>query len=243
MTIEDLIVEFLSYVGVQRTSSSFQNNVHPLTADEATSMLNTLNLMLDGWYGKGIQTNALIEENFSLTASQPSFTIGPNGVFNTSLPIKIKNAWLQDQNNIIYPLNVLLTRDEYFAQTDSQIAGGIPTALYFDGLSPIGTIYLYPMLNAVENSTFTLHLISEKNFAEFTSIALSFTLAPSWEEAIAYNAALRAAQKFNQTASPEVVKIARDSLQIVAAQCVDRQPMKYGFRKKTFYNFFSGQAS
>jgi hypothetical protein len=70
-----------------------------LTTAEQTYYLGKLNAMVESWSLDRRMCYSVKQENFSLTASTGTYTIGVGGTFNTARPTKILNAFIRDSAN------------------------------------------------------------------------------------------------------------------------------------------------
>jgi hypothetical protein len=174
------------------------------TSDESNDALTAVNAMLDAWRNEKLMCYALQEESLTLSASDGEYTIGPSGNLNTVRPTAIEAAWILE-NGISYPLDPI-TDEEYAALPDKATASDWPDVFNYRGTVPTGTLFLYPLPNA----TRTLKLLTR---APLTALTLVGTVAlpPGWEDALAYNLAVRIAPEYETSASPEVAAIARES--------------------------------
>src|SRR5688500_1268969 len=89
------------------------------SASQLADALDAVNVLLDSWSNDNLLCIAIVREEFTLTAGQSSRTMGPSGNFNTTRPIDIENATIEDQSaspTAEYPLTII-GRDEYAAIT------------------------------------------------------------------------------------------------------------------------------
>ncbi len=184
------------------------------TAAEAVDALDSLNSLLSSWSGDSLITPATVQESFALIASQNSYTIGSGLNFDTSKPLRVVGAFIRDSSNIDYPVT-LLTRNRYNALSDKTTEGR-PTNLFYDpGIAQqatqTGTIYLYLTPDAV----YTLYLVSEKAFTEFSNLTTAFTFPDTYKRAMIYNLAVELAPEYERAVSPDVREIADKSKQII----------------------------
>jgi len=180
-------------------------------SDEANDGLVSLNTMLDSWSNESLALYATLQENFALVASTNSYTIGSGGVFNTTRPVKITNAFIRDSNNIDIPVKVLRSRDSYDLITLKTSSSTYPQYLYYDTAFPLGTIYLWPTPSAVT----TLYLDSYKQLQQFAALTTALAMPPGYERAIVYNLAMEIASEYGVTPSPIVMSIAVESKAIL----------------------------
>lgn len=179
-----------------------------LTSDEQTAYLAVLNNMMDSWSLERLMCYQILQESFSLTTSDGSYTIGSGGDFNTTRPTKIVDpCFIRNSSNNDYPIQII-DAQAYGRITLKTVDGSYPGYLFYDGAyaSGLGTIYLYPEPSA----SLTLYINSWKQLQTFAAIGTTVSLPPGYERAIQANLAIELAAGYTN-ASPELVKIARDS--------------------------------
>ena len=183
------------------------------SSDEIVDGLSALLGMLSSWSVSGLNVYARALESFPFVPSQGVYTIGTGGDFNTDRPTQIISAYFRD-GQIDYPLMII--DDQTFAQISFKGEISIPLYINYTNSYPLGQIRVYP----VPSSQYTLFLLSEKPFSEYT-IDEEVDLPPGWERAIIYNLALELAPDFGQPASPELVGIANRAMANIQTQ-IDR---------------------
>lgn len=178
------------------------------TAAEAADGLEAMNAMVSDWNNDRLMCFAYQTESLTLSSGDPSYTVGTSGDLNTTRPIEIVNAYI-DQSNISYPVEIM-TEDYYASISDKTLAGDWPTHLLFRPTiaSSLATVIVWP----VPNATRTLKLTTRIQVASFASTSTTVTLPPGWEKALAYNLAVELAPEFETAAKPEVVAGATRSL-------------------------------
>jgi hypothetical protein len=219
-TAQDFITQALAMINVGALGET-------IPTAQLNAAFDVLNNMLDSWSGRSLLTTALIQEDFVLTANKGVYTIGSSygtmpvitADFNTARPIEIVSAFIQDSNDVQYPVQVV-PRETYDSYTDKLITGEVtrPQALYFDPgvtqqTAQWGTVNLYPYPDSAD--TYTLYIDSEKAFTEFASLSAVVTFPPVYRRAIISNLALELAPLYGKTLHPEVLEIAHESMRIV----------------------------
>jgi hypothetical protein len=175
------------------------------SADEADDGLEALNDLIGSWSNESLLIYARLSESFPLVSGTASYTIGSGGDFNTTRPLQILSAFTRiggtDYNMAI------INGVEYDKIIQKSITSADPEVLYYDGNSALGTITLYPV-----PSTGTLHIRSEKQLTEFTTLDTDLSLPPGWDRALIYSLAIEQAPDYGQPVTPELVALASDSL-------------------------------
>jgi hypothetical protein len=204
-TARDLIEKAMQKIGVLAEGET-------PTAQQAEDGLDALNLMLESWAGSTLLTSAQIQETFSLVSGTATYSIGANQTFNSTKPFEVTSAFVRDSANNDTPLDIV-SRELYDDKGDKTSAA-TPAILFYDPgatqqANQTGTVKLYPTPDA----SYSLVMTSEKPFTAFTDINTSVTFAPGYKRAIIYNLAIELAPEYGATASAEVVKIAKESLE------------------------------
>jgi hypothetical protein len=178
-----------------------------LTSNEQTECLAELNLMLDSWGTQKSFAYHTVQESHALSSSVGSYTIGSGGTINTTRPTRIVDpCFIRDSSNYDSPVQII-DKDSYGKIVVKGTDGSYPTYLYYDPGFPLGTIYVYPEPQA----GLTLYFNSWKQLGSVSTISAQVSLPPGYETAIVFNYAIFAAGGY-QSVSPEVAKIAKDSL-------------------------------
>jgi hypothetical protein len=200
MTVRELIRKSMLLIG---TISSGEN----LSADEAADGLASLNDLLDSWSTDGLLIPAMAREEFTLTPSQASYTIGTSGNFNTTNPQIIEEARLLETSGTAFEIPIkIYSVQEYADIKIKTLTSSQPEALYFQRASPLSTIYLYP----VPSTANKLVLYSRKALSNFASVNDSIALPPGYQRALRYNLALELAVEYGKQAREEIVMTAQD---------------------------------
>lgn len=199
-TPSSLIIAALQMIGEKEIGAT-------LSTDEQTAYLAKLNMMMESWSIQRLLIYQILQENFALTTSTGTYTIGSGGAFNTTRPIKITNAFVRS-GTTDYDLTIIPV-DSYNRIPQKTVDGSYPTELYYDTAFAAGlaTIYLYPEPSA----GLTLYIDSWKQLQTFATISTTVVLPPGYELAIVSNLAIFLSAGF-RSVQAEVIKIARDSL-------------------------------
>lgn len=177
------------------------------TSDEQADGLIALNAMVEAWRNDRLMAYALQEESLTLTASSTSRTIGPTGNLVTTRPVAIEGAWILE-SSVTYKVRMLSTREEYSSIPDKTTTSDWPEVAYYEAAMSDGTLYYYPSPNASR----TMKLLTRVPVTSFAATSTTVTLPPGWEDALAFNLAVRFAPALQVPASPEVRAIAIDTL-------------------------------
>lgn len=192
------------------------------SADETADALVALNAMLDSWRNDRLLCFAYQTETLTLAASDSSYTIGTGGDLSTTRPVEIVQAYItsSDQDYPLRPMN----EAEYAAIFDKTQEADWPDRYLFRPsiASSLATLIVYP----VPNATRTLKLTTRVVVSAFSAATDSVTLPPGWEAAIDANLAIELAPEYGTSASPEVRRMAAQSLAGIKLTNAAAQPKR-----------------
>jgi hypothetical protein len=178
-----------------------------------------------------------------------SYTIGPNGQFNTGLdsvrPARIASAFVRQQygspNPIDYPLMVLNSMEDYNWITIKNLVAGPGEAIFLDTGWPLGQVFIWPVPMA---NVYELHVtLYEQLPYRFAAQTTPVTLPYQYYAAILYNLGMRLRPKYRLGTYPgdHLPGMARDSLAVLRAgqAQITRLHMPSALRRRGTYNIFS----
>lgn len=175
-------------------------------AGEMADGLTALNGMFGSWANERLLINAIVREEFTLTAGTAQYTLGTGGTLNTARPSKIERAGLEivtgSQTSEI-PLEII-TSDKYASIAIKDLQSTLPQMVYPDGAYPLQTLSFYP----VPSTANTFVMYSWKPLAAITDAATDISVPPGYDDAIDYNLAVRLAPEFGKPVSQEVLNLA-----------------------------------
>lgn len=196
------------------------------TADMAADALDRLNAMIDSW---AIQRGTIqgIDRNvFTLVVGQGGptspYVIGTGSQFALARPVWIVSAAIiqgTGQTLTEYPMNVVITADEYTAICQKNTRSTIPTVLYYEGVSS-GNIFLWPVPSS---AAFTLAIYSPVAVSQFADYnTTSYTLASGYQLAIETNLAIQLLPEYPRAQpDPLLLKMATESLAYIKRLNID----------------------
>lgn len=179
-----------------------------LTAVEQTYYLGKLNSMVESWSLNRSLCYQILQENFALTVSTGTYSIGTGATFNTARPNKIISAFVRDSANADSNVKVI-PYDAYDSITLKSVAASYPRYLYYDqgyDSSGFGTIKISPFPIA----GLTLYFDSAKQLQSFASVSTALLMPPGYQRAIESNFTIETAPGL-KSVQPEVIRIARES--------------------------------
>lgn len=201
-TVRDLINGSLRLINVLADGET-------ATASQHSDALSVLNQMIESWSIENLIIFFTTREEFTLTPSDGSYTIGSSGDFNTTRPIDIESAMLEDQSvspTVEYPLELITSRQ--WAEIDiKDLESPLPIKLYYDPTFPLATLKLWP----IPSTAHKLVLYSKKALTEFASINTAISLPPGYWKALRFNLADELAPEYGKEASATVKTIASEA--------------------------------
>jgi hypothetical protein len=214
VTGRDAATAVLKLIGVLAPGEDMDNS-------DAEDCLASLNRMLGTWANQRLMIPVVVQEEFSLTTGDQEYSMGSGANFDTSRPVGLQDATIEDQSQsptIEYPLTVL-TASEWASIAQKESGNSIPTHIYLEPSYPNATVHLYPKPQA--NLKVVLYSLKP-----LTALALDteISLAPGYEDAIVSNGALRVAPEYGKTPDAMVIKMAADSMS--AIKTVNHRPRR-----------------
>jgi hypothetical protein len=184
------------------------------SADEQADALSALTTMLDSWSLEGLIVYAKAREEFTLTASQSSYTFGTSGNFNSARPIRIEIATVKQVGSSIEIPIEIVTLAEWAGISDKTVTSNFPRRIYPEGTYPLETVNVWPVPS--EGASLVLH--SWKPLSTLASVDTTITFPPGYQRAIEYNLAVELAPEFGKSISPEILNTAiesKDNLKVI----------------------------
>lgn len=210
----------------------------PLSSEESADGFEALNSMLGSWANEKLMIYAPTLDVVALTPGQAAYTIGPGAGIDTARPTSIDPMSYVLWGNVSYPL-VVLTAAEYNAICVKDLDATIPQAIWYLPTFPNGQITLY----GVPSDAMTLYLWSTKPFTAFASVTDVVNLPPGYDEALAYNLAVKIAPEYERSASPDVKTTAVMSKKLLKR--TNFEPLPLGFPGEVLpqrqFNIYSGE--
>lgn len=188
-----------------------------LDANEAIQCLSEINAMIESWSLSPLLCYQLTQYSFPLTAGTVSSTIGPGATMSTTVrPVKLVDpCFVRDGSNMDTPLSII-SPQSYGGIVMKGTGNTYPTYItYNQGLdsSGFGLINVYP----APSSNLTLYINTQQAVGNFAAVSTMVSLPPGYQRAIESNYAIESVAGIGSV-SPEVVKIARDSLALIKTQ-------------------------
>lgn len=204
MTVQELIYDSLRLVGVLHIGEG-------PSGDEHTECLRVANTMLDSWKNERLMAFHIARDVYGLTPPRESYTLGPGGDLDGERPVRIENAGIVIPDNPAQPYELPLAmpnKDQYAALRLKSLESTWPTAMYHEPAFPLAVLHFYP----VPTTALQVALYAWRQLTAFSSLDQAVSFPPGYEEAIAYNLALRLAPRYREAmVSPLVLDTARNA--------------------------------
>lgn len=209
-----------------------------LDPQDIQDALRMLNGMLAEWSTGKLNVSMVSHDTFTATGGKASYTIGDSASYDihTQRPIVVLGGTCTS-NGVDYPIEPI-SWDEYDAITLKTVQG-IPSQVYYDGMKPMGTVYLYP----VPVQAYQITLDEKKPLGSFTSTATVLTISEEIESAIVNNFALRICPLFSVSATVEMVNNAKTSYNSIKTQPIptaNTNPISDGGVDSSLASYYSG---
>ena len=189
-----------------------------LTAAELDDGIESLNRMLDSWSADELMLYHVVRESFWLESGKNPYTIGIDGDFDTTRPIKVVGASLVLYNAgipVTYPMQVI-NWDAYQSIRLKTLATNVPGSVYYDAEFPLASLYIYPLFApSGTNTSAQITLASWKPLAVIESATDTMEFPPGYWEALVYNLAIRLAEEYQFDVRPNTQNLAAMALKRV----------------------------
>lgn len=156
------------------------------------------NAMIDGWNAQELTQQFMDDRYFSISVSQPAYTLGPTGQINSDVngnpltyrPQRIVRANMVLLTNVVSPVRIpiqIIPIEDYADIPVLQIASQVSIRMYVQTTPQNVTIYLFPF-PTVGNQ---IELFMWPGYNIFGSLAAQFIGNPGYQDAITWNLAYR----------------------------------------------------
>lgn len=109
-----------------------------------------LNRMVKAWEAFGYNLFRATEGEITLVADQQSYSMGGSGAPDFSVkPLRIESMRFVQSDGTEAPSMIQLSREDYFTLPNKD-AQGTSTTFYYDPQRASGTLYIWPVLSAVD---------------------------------------------------------------------------------------------
>ena len=212
-----------------------------LEAPESSDALQAFNFLLDSWSNESLTIWKVEQEVFSLIGGLNPHTWGIGGNFNSVRPMRLLEVKTRIVNNVDIPVRIL-SHDDYAAVPWKTIEASYPTYLYNDNAYPLANIYIWPVPTGTEQ----LVCYSEKPFNTPATLTQSLSMPPGYFRALKYNLAMELASEYQIQSSPDILRLANDSLSTIKrtnkkTQTLSVDPAVLRNGKGPRFNIYAGE--
>jgi len=154
------------------------------TADEENDAFAILNQMIDEWATQPWNSYTITRVTFTWPAATQTVTIGVTGTVNQYRPERIvKAGYMIPSSPTVEVLIPVLRWEQYAGLTIKTLTSTVPTCLYYEPTSSLGTLYLWP----VPTGAVTAVLYLEQPLAQFADLTTETIFPPAYANALKYN--------------------------------------------------------
>lgn len=209
ITALDMITRALRLIGVVASGEL-------PTSDEANDSLASFRDMVDSWNADSLSIYTTRADDYPLTASQQSFTLGPGGDYDTNRPARIIGMSAILLNNPANPIEVpmeMYTILEWQTKIPvKDVTGTFPLVCYDDGGMPLRTLNFWPIPTPPQNN---VRIYTWQSLIWPATLQTILNFPPGYARAFRYNLAVELAPEFTVQIPPAVAKIAAESLSMI----------------------------
>lgn len=191
----------LRFLGVLASGATSDTN-------QRADGLTAINGLLESWRNDKLLTYSMVDNSLTMVNAQQSYTVGASGDLNITRPVKFEDAFMTI-SSVDTPVT-LIDQVQWDAIPYKTNSSSLVEYAFYNPLmtSSQGVLKVYPVPSAAN----VLHLITWTVLASLAAITDTVLLPPGYDRAIASNLAIEIAPEYGASASPELQKIARDSL-------------------------------
>lgn len=157
-------------------------------SEQSTVGLRWLNRIIARLSTKGILIPYSTSENFSISSSSVSYTMGSGGTASTTRARKITDCYVRDSSNYDYPVKIISEKD--YNQIPDKSFTGTPRKLFYDPVYSTGVIYFYPK----PDTSYTAYIESMKDLHATLSLGTTLSLPAEYEDALVCTLAAKIAR-------------------------------------------------
>src|SRR5207245_433345 len=144
----DLLASSLRLIGVLASGET-------PTGPEVADALTILQQMLDSWQSERLNVFTIQIQEFPLTPTKQTYTMGTGGDFNVPRPARIERASIVSLNNPAQPLELyvdMLNEEGWQAIPIKLVSSTLPRKLYEDGAFPLRNLSYWPIPTIAVNT-------------------------------------------------------------------------------------------
>lgn len=179
------------------------------SADESNDGLAALNAMIGSWANEMLMIYANSLDTIPLVSGLGAYTLGPTGTVITVRPVEVVAGSYIDFQGVSTPF-APATLDQY-SGIPFKAQTGIPAIGWIEPDFPNATLNLFP----VPVAGCTLKLWSKKPFTKFATVTTDITLPEGYDDALAFNLAMRLAPENEVPVPDEVRRVAFSTKKLI----------------------------
>jgi hypothetical protein len=154
-------------------------------SDEANEALN---MLIKAWQADGMPLWAIKEYSITPIDGTASYEIGVGKAVNTAKPLRITQAFFKMATGVDVPMTAL-TRDEY-NRLGNKTSTGQPIQYYYDVQNMSGTLYVFPVPDAVASAgTNRIRIVYQRPYEDMDADANEFDFPQEWFQALKFGLA------------------------------------------------------
>jgi hypothetical protein len=208
MLVSELLYTALRLAGVIQLSG------RTASTTEMADAFAALNALIDGWNAEQLAVYAIDRQVYSLTSATASYTIGTGATWDTARPAKIEAAHvIVGSPTIERPVKVCTAPEWAAIAFKGETSNLGPTSLFYEALSPTGTVYVSPIPSA--NMSIVLFVWAQ--LAQFAAQSDTVTLPVGYVRAITFNLAVELSQTPRFSRFPMDAGVAQKAAEFKAA--------------------------
>lgn len=228
-TVNEIITDALQDLNVYGPGEA-------ISAHDQQYCLRMLNKMISQWQTKKMMVMGQFSLPFNCNG-QVQYTIGPGAEIDVPLPATVDSAFFR-LTNIDYPVEVLTSYEDYVNITLKQIAGSIPTCIFYNRNYPTGIIYIWP-----QPSVGQVFLTVRDVLTKYVSMTDTITFSDDYALALQFSLEELIARTFGRTVTPDLKLDAKNARDVVMRNnlSIPRMGMPDGILSDGRFSIYTGQ--
>lgn len=174
------------------------------SAEDAAVGLERLNSLMTALEIESMFNRTTTDTVFSLPANTPSQTIGPAQQIAMVAPVKVLKGSFGRIGGVDYPITPISEAEYNAISLKSSFGSVAPAVCFYDGGSPTGIVYFWPVASAVVE----VHLVTPAAGGVAVSTSTTYDFAPGEQRMVENCLAIELAPDFNTEAPASVVRMA-----------------------------------
>lgn len=176
-TVKEIIEDALELTGLHSPHET-------LSPQWETIGLKRMNSILDGWNVTKLKGYTINDYSLPLQANKGTYSIGSGGDFDVDRPVRIENAYSDDDAGVTYPI-IIIQYDQWDSISLKDTDADFPSYLFYNPSYPLGEIKLYP----VPQKSYTLKMRSWYGFDKYSTTSENVIVPDGYERLLTYQLA------------------------------------------------------